>query len=163
MAIALHERGVRSKMNRQVVRTYAHLIDCEQPVWKRFAAGALVVGAIAIGVAVANLIVYLIASSLGPVSESANLVGDAGLSAGLVATASGIGVALAASTFALIGWLSERPVRTFRIVATVALVLSFVPALSLPGASAGMLVTLLSMHIIAWAGSMIFIPRLAHR
>jgi len=26
-----------------------------------------------------------------------------------------------------------------------------------------MLVTLLSMHIIAWAGSIIFIPRLSHR
>lgn len=150
-------------MNHQFARTYAHLMDCEQPIWKRFAAGALFVAAVAIGAAIVNLLVYAIASSLGAVSESVDLVGDAGLSAGLVATTTGIGIALAATTFALIGWLSHRPVRTFRIVATVALVLSFVPVLSLPGVSASMTVTLLSMHLIAWAASMTFIPRLAHR
>jgi hypothetical protein len=150
-------------MNQQLVRTYAHLTDCEQPFWKRFVAGALFVCAVAIGAAIVNLVVYAIASSLGAVSESVDLVGDAGLSAGLIATTTGIGIALAASTFAVIGWLSQRPVRTFRIVATVVLVVSFLPVVSLPDAGASMIVTLLAMHIITWAASMAFIPRLSHR
>lgn len=150
-------------MNHQIVRSYAHLTDCEQPAWKRFAAGALVVAAIAIGAAVASLIVYLIASSLGAVSESVDLVGDSGLSAGLIVTASAMGVALAASTFGIIGWLSQRPVRTFRIVATIALMLSVLPVASLPDAPASMIITLLIMHIITWAASIAFIPRLTRR
>lgn len=150
-------------MNNQLVSTYTHLTDCEQPAWKRLVAAALFLCAIAIGAAIINLIVYAIASSLGAVAESVDLVGDASLSAGLIATTTGIGIALAATTFALIGWLSSRPVRTFRIVATVVLVLSFVPVLSLPGTTAGMTVTLLAMHIVTWATCVTFIPRLAHR
>ncbi|HVX31144.1 MAG TPA: DUF6069 family protein [Nitrolancea sp.] len=149
-------------MNHQLVRTYARLTDCEQSTWKRFATGALFVAVVAIGAAIVNLIVYAIASSLGAVSESVDLVGTAGLSAGLIAVTTGIGIALAASTLALVGWLSRRPVRTFRIVATVALALSFLPVLSLPGAPASMKLTLLSMHIVAWAASISLLPSLAH-
>jgi hypothetical protein len=150
-------------MNHQLVRTYAHLTDCEQPTWKRLAAGAVFLTAVVIGAAIVNLIVFAIASSLGAVSKSVDLVGNDGLSAGLIIATTAIGISLAATTFGVIGWLSRRPVRTFRIVATVVLVLSFVPVLGLPGASASMTITLLCMHLVAWAACVAFIPRLAHR
>jgi hypothetical protein len=150
-------------MNHQLVRSYTHLTDCEQPTWKRLAAAAIFVTAVVIGAALVNLIVFGIASSLGAVSKSVDLVGDAGLSARLIIVTTAIGISLAATTFGVIGWLSQRPVRTFRIVATFVLLLSFVPVLGVPGASASMTVTLLIMHLVAGGASIVFLPRLAHR
>ncbi|HEX7101812.1 MAG TPA: hypothetical protein VF201_04125 [Nitrolancea sp.] len=53
--------------------------------------------------------------------------------------------------------------RTVYIVATNARVFTFIPVLSLASASASMILTPLTMHIVNWAASMKFIPRLSRR
>ncbi len=62
-----------------------------------------------------------------------------------------IGAVAATGVFAAIGWFVRRPIRLFRIVAAITLILSFVSPFSLPGAPAGMILSLELMHIIAAA------------
>ncbi len=64
-------------------------------------------------------------------------------------------------TFAVIGRLSRRPVRTFQIVAAIVLVLSFLPDIGLlvsgaPGATLPGVLTLMLMHVIA-AGVVVWV------
>ena len=64
-------------------------------------------------------------------------------------------------TFAIIGRLSRRPVRTFQIVAAIVLVLSFLPDIGLlvsgaPGATLPGVLVLLLMHVIA-AGIVVWV------
>lgn len=107
----------------------------------------------ALAEAVVNAIVYFIASALGAFPDRVTLVGNSPASAGLVVLTSIIGVVAAAIVFAVIGRFSRRPARRFRIVATVALIVSLVFPASIPDAPAGMIATLILMHIVAWASS----------
>jgi hypothetical protein len=50
--------------------------------------------------------------------------------------------------FAAVALLARRPIRTFRIVAAVVLVLSFVTPLTIPGAPLSMILTLELMHVV---------------
>lgn len=62
--------------------------------------------------------------------------------------------AMAVAVFALVAWLSRRPVQTFRVVAAVALVLSWIPDLLLlpqPGATVANVVALMALHVVAAA------------
>jgi hypothetical protein len=64
-------------------------------------------------------------------------------------------------TFAVIGRLSRRPVRTFQIVALIVLVLSFIPDIGLlasgaPGATLPGILVLMLMHVIA-AGIVVWV------
>lgn len=149
-------------MGQQTFLSYETVTDCEHPIRKRVVAAAGFVTVAAVGAAIINLIVYLVASWAGAISHSVNLIGNSSISAGLVLMASAIGVACAASTFAVVGRFSRHPVRNFRIIATVVLLLSFVPVLSLPGSPAAMIVTLLVMHLVVWATSVTFLPKLVH-
>lgn len=69
----------------------------------------------------------------------------------------------AAIVFAIIGLLSRRPVRLFRIVATVVLALSFVAPATIPGAPVAMILSLEVMHVAAWASSVWLLTTLARR
>jgi hypothetical protein len=101
-----------------------------------------------IAAAAANLIVYAIAAALfaGPRQFSyltpLNIV---------VSTA--IYLTIAAIIYAVIGRLSQRPIRVFRVVALIALLLSFAtPLLATqftPPADAITVVVLLVMHVVA--------------
>jgi hypothetical protein len=51
--------------------------------------------------------------------------------------------------FALLGWLTRRPVRNFRVFATIVLVLSFATPFMIPGAPLAMVARLLLMHVVA--------------
>jgi hypothetical protein len=85
--------------------------------------------------AVTNAQVYFAASGLGIVSRGVLLPSPMGLSpltVGMVVTASVVGAIGAALVFAIIGLLARRPVRLFRIVAAVVLVLSLVPPTTIP-------------------------------
>lgn len=67
-----------------------------------------------------------------------------------------IGLLGAVITFAIIGRLSRRPVRTFQIVALIVLLLSFLPDIGLlvtgaPGATLPGILVLMLMHVIAAA------------
>ncbi len=51
--------------------------------------------------------------------------------------------------FTIVALLARRPIRTFRIVAAVVLVLSFATPLTIPGAPLSMILTLELMHVVA--------------
>ena len=51
--------------------------------------------------------------------------------------------------FAIVALLARRPIRTFRIVAAVVLVLSFATPLTIPGTPLSMILTLELMHVVA--------------
>ena len=118
----------------------------------------------ALAAALANALVYFVASGLGTISQSVLLPSPMGLSpltVGLVAITSAIGTVGAAIVFALIGLLARRPVRLFRIVATVVLVLSFVMPATVPGVPVAMRLSLVVMHVVAWAVSVGLLTTLA--
>jgi hypothetical protein len=68
-----------------------------------------------------------------------------------VVVSSVVGAIGAAIVFAIIGLFARRPVRLFRIVATVVLVLSFATPPTIPGAPVAMILSLEVMHVMAWA------------
>jgi hypothetical protein len=70
---------------------------------------------------------------------------------------------LAALVLALIGLLSRRPVRVFRLVATGVLVLSFVMPLTISGAPLAMILSLEAMHVVAWTAAVGLLTTLARR
>lgn len=109
----------------------------------------------AVAAAVVNALIYFIASALGVIPQSVILPAPVSgpLSVGPVVVASIIGTIAAAIVFAVIGVSSRRPVWLFRIVATVALALSLVLPATVPGAPIGMILSLMLMHVVAWAAS----------
>ena len=68
-----------------------------------------------------------------------------------VVVSSVVGAIGAAIVFAIIGLFARRPVRLFRIVTTVLLVLSLATPLIIPGAPVAMILSLEVMHVVAWA------------
>ena len=120
----------------------------------------------ALAAAVANTLVYFAASALGTISQDVLLpspMGVSPLTVGLVATTSVIGTIGAAIVFAIIGLFARRPVRLFRIVATVVLVLSFVMPATVPGVPVAMRLSLVVMHVVAWAVSAGLLTTLARK
>jgi hypothetical protein len=108
----------------------------------------------AIVAAVANALVYFVALGLGFVPPGFLIrmtSGEIPLTVGLVAITSVVGAVGAAVVFAVIGLFARRPVRLFRIVAAVALVLSFAMPLTIPGAPVAVVLSLEAMHVVAWA------------
>ena len=80
-----------------------------------------------------------------------------------VAISSVVGAIGAAVVFAVIGLFARRPVRLFRIVATVVLVLSFAMPATVPGVPVAMILSLEVMHVVAWAVSVGLLTTLARR
>ena len=120
----------------------------------------------ALAAALANTLVYFAASGLGTISQGVLLPSPMGLSpltVGLVAITSIIGAIGASIVFAIIGLFARRPVRLFRIVATVVLVLSFVMPATVPGVPVAMRVSLAVMHVVAWAVSVGLLTTLARQ
>ena len=108
----------------------------------------------AVAAAVANALVYLAASGFGFVPQGfliSMTSGEMPLTVGLVAITSVVGAVGAAIVFAVIGLFARRPVRSFRIVAAVTLVLSFAMPLTIPDAPVAVVLSLEVMHVVAWA------------
>ena len=108
----------------------------------------------ALTAAVANALVYFAASRLGFIPQSVLMPTPSGehpLTVAPVVVSSVVGAIGAAIVFAIIGLFVRRPVRLFRIVATVVLVLSFAMPLTIPGAPVAMILSLEVMHVAAWA------------
>ncbi len=108
----------------------------------------------ALAAAVANALVHFAASGLRFIPQSILVPTPSGehpLTVAPVAVSSLVGAIGAAIVFAIIGLFARRPVRLFRIVATVVLVLSFATPLTIPGAPAAMILSLEVMHVVAWA------------
>jgi hypothetical protein len=76
-----------------------------------------------------------------------------------------VGVLGAVIVFALIARFSRRPIRLFRIVALIVLLISFLPDIGLlatgaPGATPLSVGVLMLMHVLAWAISVGMLTRL---
>jgi hypothetical protein len=99
--------------------------------------------------AVANAFVYLVASVSGAMPQDFVVNGQGPITLVVVAAVSAQGAVAGAVVYTLIGWFARRPVRVFRIVAAVALVLSFATPLTIPGAPTSMVLTLELMHVVA--------------
>ncbi len=135
----------------------------ESIAWGRLPGVALLA---ALAAAVANALVYFAASGLGFIPQSVILpspMGVSPLTVGLVVITSVIGAIGAAIVFAIIGLFARRPVRLFRIVAAVVLVLSFVPPATVPGVPVAMRLSLAVMHVVAWAVSVGLLTTLARQ
>ncbi len=120
----------------------------------------------ALAAAVANALVYFAASGLGFIPQSILVPTPSGehpLTVAPVAVSSLVGAIAAAIVFAIIGLFARRPVRLFRIVATVVLVLSFATPLTIPGAPAAMILSLEVMHVVAWAVIVGLLTTLTHK
>lgn len=120
----------------------------------------------AFAAAVANTLIYFAASALGLISQSVLIStagGESPLTVGMVAIASIAGAFGAAIVFAVIGIFSRRPVRLFRVVALVVLVLSFATPLTIPGAPVAMILSMEIMHVVAWAVIVSLLTTLASR
>lgn len=116
--------------------------------------------------ALANALVYFAGSGLGTISHSVLLPSPMGLSyltTGLVVITSVIGAIGASIVFAIIGLLARRPVRLFRIIAAVALILSFVPPATVPGVPLAMRLSLAVMHVVVWVVSVGLLTALARQ
>lgn len=104
----------------------------------------------AVGAAVANAVVFLVASGIGAIPGDV-LIPNAGapLSLGMVALSSAVPAIPAAIVFAVIGRFSRRPVRAFGVVTAVVLLLSFVTPFTVPGAPLAMILSMELMHVVA--------------
>jgi hypothetical protein len=108
----------------------------------------------ALATAVANALVHFAASGLGFIPQTVLVPTPSGehpLTVTPVVASSVVGAIGAAIVFVIIGLFARRPVRLFRIVATVVLVLSFATPPTIPGAPAAMILSLEVMHEVAWA------------
>ncbi len=131
--------------------------------WRRLPVVTLLA---ALGAVVINAIIYVAASALGFISRTLAIPTPGGmhpLTVGPVVTGSVVGAMGAALVFALIGLVARRPVRLFRIIATVVLMLSFWDPLTLQSAPVAMILSLMMMHVVAWAVSVGLLTTLARR
>jgi len=121
---------------------------------ERIALGRLWWASLLAGIAaiVANVVVYFIASAAGAIPQSVLIPGmNQPITVVLVILNSFVPAILAAVLLALLNRFTRRPVRIFRIIAAVLLVLSFANPLTLPGAPLAMILALDLMHIVAAA------------
>ncbi len=103
----------------------------------------------AVAAAVANAVVYFVASALGAMPQDVVVEGSEPVTLEPVIFASVIGAVGAVVVFAIVALLvRQRQIRAFNVVATVALVLSFYTPFTIPGAPAAMVATLLLMHVV---------------
>jgi ABC-type Na+ efflux pump permease subunit len=121
-------------------------VRSEHVLWGRLVPA----GALALVVAAAvNAVVYLVASSLGAMPQDVDANGQGPITLPMVVAMSAVGAVAGTLVYAFVGRFVRRPVRVFRLVSAVALVLSFVGPLTIPGAPAAMVAALLLMHTIA--------------
>ena len=105
-----------------------------------------------IGAVVANVVIYFIAAAAGAIPQSVLIPGmNQPVTVVPVIFNSFVPAILAAVLLALLNRFTRRPVRIFRIIAAVLLVLSFANPLTIPGAPLAMILALDLMHVVAAA------------
>jgi protein involved in polysaccharide export with SLBB domain len=120
--------------------------DEERVEWGRLVPVGLLAALVA---AVANAVVYLVAASAGAMPQEIVVNGQGPITLPVVAALSAQGAVAATIVYALVGRFARRPVRVFRVVAAVVLVLSLVPPFTITGAPISMILALELMHVIA--------------
>ncbi|HEU5101110.1 MAG TPA: DUF6069 family protein [Roseiflexaceae bacterium] len=105
-----------------------------------------------LGAAVVNVVVYYIVSAAGAIPQTVLIPGmNLPVTVFPVILNSIVPAILAGIVLALLNRFTRRPVRIFRIVAAILLVLSFANPLTIPGAPLSMILALDFMHIVAAA------------
>jgi len=117
----------------------------------------------AVVAAAANAAVYLVAAAVGAMPQDVVVNGQGPITLPMVATMSVLGALGGTAVYALVGRFARRPVRTLRLVAALALLLSFGGPFSIAGAPAAMVASLLLMHAVAAAVVVGFLTTLARR
>ncbi len=126
-------------------------VRSEHVVWGRLGPA----GALALVLAAAtNAVVYLVASSLGAMPQDVDANGQGPITLSMVVAMSAAGAVAGTLVYAVVGRFVRRPVRAFRLVAVIALVLSLAGPFTIPGAPAAMVAALLVMHVVA-AGAVV--------
>jgi Family of unknown function (DUF6069) len=122
---------------------------------------------LAIIIAVAgSAAVYLIASAVGAVDRDVvlpSLLGNGPLSLASVSVTVAVVTVAAAIVFGVLSAWTRRPVRNFRVVATVLAVLSLSSPATIPGPPAAMRIAMGTMHLVVWAVSIGVLATLARR
>ena len=120
---------------------------------KRVAWGRLVLVALltAVAAAAANAVVHLVAAAAGAMPQDVVVNGQGPITLPIVAALSAQGAVAGAAVYALICRFARRPVRVFRVVAAVVLVLSLAGPFTIPGAPISMILALEVMHVVAAA------------
>ena len=120
---------------------------------KRVAWGQLVLVALltAVAAAAANAVVHLVAAAAGAMPQDVVVNGQGPITLPIVAALSAQGAVAGAVVYALICRFARRPVRVFRVVAVVVLVLSLAGPFTIPGAPISMILALELMHVVAAA------------
>lgn len=116
----------------------------------------------AIAASVATVIVYLIASAVGAIPddlpEAAELVGISSIVVACVIT-----ITVATVAFWIFTRFSENPVKNFVILAAIVFMTSLSSPFSINGASAGLITSLLVMHVVAAGVVVLVFTRLGRR
>ena len=120
----------------------------ERVAWGRLVVVALLTAVAAAG---ANAVVHLVAAAAGAMPQDVVVNGQGPITLPVVAALSAQGAVAGAVVYALICRFARRPVRVFRVVAVVALVLSLAGPFTIPGAPISMIVALELMHVVAAA------------
>lgn len=120
--------------------------DEERVAWGRLVPVGLLAALVA---AVANAVVYLVAASAGAMPQEIVVNGQGPITLPVVVALSAQGAVAATIAYALVGRFARRPVRVFRVVAAVVLVLSLVPPFTITGAPISMILALELMHVVA--------------
>ncbi len=119
--------------------------------WKRLPRAVLLAMLTAV---LANTLIYLVAWETGLIPSNVGVRSPFGfgpISLAAVVAGSAFGALGGSVVFALIGRFSRRPVRLFRIIATLALLPTLRTPLTIEGAPLSMVVSLEAMHIITYA------------
>jgi hypothetical protein len=102
--------------------------------------------------AAANVVIYLIASAAGAIPQTVLVPGlNLPITAMPVILNSFVPAILAGALLAVLNRFARSPVRLFRIIAVVLLLLSFLNPFTIPGAPLAMILTLDLMHVVAAA------------
>ena len=106
-----------------------------------------------LGATVANVVVYTIESALGAIPQTVLLPPPMSqpITVVLVIINSFVPAIVAGVFLALLNRFARRPVRLFRIIAAVLLLLSFANPFTIPGAPPAMIIALDLMHVVAAA------------
>lgn len=123
----------------------------------------MAVGVAVVAAAVANVVVYFVASALGFLPGDVAIGPDGqALNVVAVVVASAIPAFGAGALLAVLNVFLRRPVRVFVIVSAVVLMLSFYTPTTIAGAPLAMVLTLELMHVVAAAvivGVLTTLPR----
>lgn len=123
--------------------TIARRARYRMPVWTGLVAALTAMAACAA--------VYGISRAAGAIPHDVLVAGPGGqqpLNLGLVLAASAIAATAATLVFMVLNFTSRRALRRFQVIAAVVFLVSLLSPFSVAGAPAGMIVTLLAMHVL---------------